>query len=206
MFSKAPTDKQLLRDSQKDIRGGRRELEREVATLKRKEAELEVEIKKQAKLGNKPSAIILAKQLMQIRKQQQRLLSSSTQLGAVSSQLTVAHSSSVVAKSMGTAAKTMAAVNARIPVAQIASTMAALQRETARAELGDDMMADSLDAIFDDADADADADEEISKVFDEIGLDVQSQLASTPRRAPASASASASRTRAGPVQDLLDLP
>ena len=49
-----------------------RDVERDRRELEREEKKLEMEIKKAAKAGNKPALTVLAKQLVQIRKQKAR--------------------------------------------------------------------------------------------------------------------------------------
>ena len=49
-----------------------RDVERDRRELEREEKKLEIEIKKAAKLGNKQAATVLAKQLINVRKQKTR--------------------------------------------------------------------------------------------------------------------------------------
>jgi len=60
------------RDADRQLRKVNRELERDRTQLEREEKKLEMEIKKMAKEGNKQGCAILAKQLIQLRKQKTR--------------------------------------------------------------------------------------------------------------------------------------
>ena len=55
-------------------------MDRDRAQLEREEKKLEMEIKKAAKAGNKPATTVLAKQLIQLRKQKQRTYTANSQV------------------------------------------------------------------------------------------------------------------------------
>jgi charged multivesicular body protein 2B len=61
-----------LRENDKSLRKVTRDVERDRRELEREEKKLEMEIKKAVKLGNKQAATVLAKQLINIRKQKTR--------------------------------------------------------------------------------------------------------------------------------------
>ena len=71
-FSKKPTVKEQLRENDKALRKVTRDVERDRRELEREEKKLEAEIKKAAKMGNKQAATVLAKQLVNVRKQKTR--------------------------------------------------------------------------------------------------------------------------------------
>jgi hypothetical protein len=58
-------------------------MDRDRGQLDREEKKIEMEIKKAAKAGNKAACTVLAKQIVQIRKQKQRTLVASSQVGGV---------------------------------------------------------------------------------------------------------------------------
>ncbi len=57
--------------------------------MEREKKKLELEIKKAAKDGNKQACIILAKQLVQLRKQETRTLAASSKITGIKTQTTV---------------------------------------------------------------------------------------------------------------------
>lgn len=72
-----------LREQNKVLRGAQRDLERERTQMERDKKKLEIEIKKAAKDGNKQACAILAKQLIQLRKQETRTLAASSKITGV---------------------------------------------------------------------------------------------------------------------------
>ncbi len=71
-----------VRATDRELRKVNREVERDRTQLEREEKKLEMEIKKAAKAGNKPACTVLAKQLVQLRKQKQRTYVASSQVPA----------------------------------------------------------------------------------------------------------------------------
>ena len=71
------------------LRGAQRDLDRDKVQMEREKKKLELEIKKAAKDGNKQACIILAKQLVQLRKQETRTLAASSKISGVKTQTTV---------------------------------------------------------------------------------------------------------------------
>ena len=61
-----------LKENEKALRKVNRDVERDRRELEREEKKLEAEIKKAAKMGNKQAATVLAKQLINVRKQKTR--------------------------------------------------------------------------------------------------------------------------------------
>ena len=65
------------------LRGAQRDLDRDRNQMDREKKRLEIEIKKMAKEGNKQACTILAKQLIQMRKQETRTLAASSKITGV---------------------------------------------------------------------------------------------------------------------------
>ena len=68
------------REGERAIRKQTREVERDRRGLEREEAKLEADIKKAAKAGNKQACTVLAKQLVQLRKQKTRTYTATSQV------------------------------------------------------------------------------------------------------------------------------
>jgi hypothetical protein len=69
LFKKKPTMKEQIKTNDRELRKVDRDVERDRNKLEREEKKLELEIKKAAKAGNKQATTVLAKQLIQMRKQ-----------------------------------------------------------------------------------------------------------------------------------------
>jgi RNA polymerase-binding transcription factor DksA len=73
---KRQTPEEAMRESKRDIRRGQRDIERDVREMERQEKQLIIEIKALAKKGDNASAKIMTKQLLNVRKQKEKLLTS----------------------------------------------------------------------------------------------------------------------------------
>ena len=71
-----------VRENDKALRKVTRDVERDRRELEREEKKLEAEIKKAAKMGNKQAATVLAKQLINVRKQKTRTYNMTSKVGA----------------------------------------------------------------------------------------------------------------------------
>lgn len=171
-FGQKPDPKQALKDQKKDLRRGERELTRERQHLERQEGKLIGDIKRAHKTGDTKGANVLAKQLVQLRKQKTRLLGMGSTMQGVSMQATSMVSTVTMANSMKTATKAMGAMNAQIDPAALAATMAQFEQAGMKMEMTQETMDDALDSIFDDPDADAEADAIVDEVLDELGIEM----------------------------------
>jgi charged multivesicular body protein 2B len=78
-----------MREQSRELRRAQRDVDRSRSDLEKQEKQLEMQIKKAAKEGNKQVCNILAKQLIQLRKQKNRTYTASSQIGAIGSQTKV---------------------------------------------------------------------------------------------------------------------
>lgn len=117
----APTHpaSETVRTSQREIRKGVRDLDRELLALKREEQKLIAEIKAAAKANNQPAARVLAKSLVHLRAQMSKLQGSQANLRGVSTNLTTAAASTAVAQSMGTATAAMSKMQQQMNPAKV---------------------------------------------------------------------------------------
>lgn len=74
--------KEELRDNERKLRKVTRDVERDRRGLEREEQKIQMEIKKAAKAGNKQACQVLAKQLVQLRKQKTRTYTAASQISA----------------------------------------------------------------------------------------------------------------------------
>ena len=72
IFAKKPTLEEQMKENDRALRRVSRGVNRDRNQLEREEKKLEDEIRKLAKAGNKEALTVLAKQLVQVRKQKTR--------------------------------------------------------------------------------------------------------------------------------------
>jgi charged multivesicular body protein 2B len=163
-----------MRAQQRELKKTNRELERDRGGLDRQEKQLEAEIKKAAKRGDKQAATIYAKQLVRMRQQKAKSLGLSSTITSTGHRMQVMQSQAKMAGAMGSTAKTMAAVNQQLKVEDIQKTMMNFEKESSKMEMAGELMDDAVESLFDDDEEEEDA--VISQVLDEIGIDVQQKL------------------------------
>ncbi|GLI62606.1 hypothetical protein VaNZ11_005149 [Volvox africanus] len=185
-----PDVKEQVRESQRELRKGTRDVDREILALRREEEKLIREIKAAAKAGNTTGARVLAKSLVRLRGQISKLQSSSAHLRGVSTQITTAAATTSVASAVGLATKTMTAMQAVMNPAAIGAKMAAFSRENQRLDMAGELISDAMDGVLDTDETEEETGELVGQVLDEIGIDLVASMQAAPRsrqagRAPA---------------------
>jgi len=176
LFRKKPTMKEQMKTNERELRKVDRDVERDRRGLEREEKKLETEIKKAVKQGNKQAATVLAKQLVQMRKQKTRTFVVQSQVRGANSQSKVMGANVKLAESMGQTTKVMGQMNKMVDPQKMAKTMMEFERENAKMEMTEETMNDALDDILTES---GDEDEEqsvINQVLDEIGIEITSKV------------------------------
>ena len=116
------------------------DLDRDKAALERQEKQLEMDIKKMAKQGNKQACTVLAKQLLQLKKQKARNMNTSSKVMGMGHQMQAMHSTSKMAGSMATATKAMGAVNKKMNPQDIQRTLQNFEKESMKMDMSEEMI------------------------------------------------------------------
>ena len=103
LFKKKTVD-DVIKEQNRELRGTQRAIIRDRAALEKQEKQLELEIKKMAKIGNKEACRVLAKQLVHLRKQKTRTFAVSSKVTSMSTQTKVMNSQMKMAGAMSTTA------------------------------------------------------------------------------------------------------
>ena len=180
MFSKKPTTKEVVKQQKRELNKTTRELGRDTKQLERQEKALEIEIKKMAKMGNRQAATQLAKQLIAIRKQKSRNLTTSSKVTGIGHHMTTMQANVKMAESMGTATKAMGVMNKQMDVNKIAQTMQQFEKESTKMEMTDEIISDSLDDLLGESGDEEEQDAIVNQVLDEIGIEITGKLAAAP--------------------------
>lgn len=172
--------KTVDREGQRSIKRSERDIEREIKTLERKEKETEVEIKKYAKLGQKQSAITLAKSLVQLREQKQRLIQSKSSLSGMGVKMTGVKAQAQLAQTMGTATTALSNINKAVDAKGTMQTMQEFSRQNEITNMQEDVMNDALAGMFDDDVVDEESEQVVSQVLAELNIEQTAGLQSAP--------------------------
>lgn len=116
-----------------------RDIERDQNQLEREEKKLELEIKKLAKEGNKEGCAILAKQLIQLRKQKNRSLTARSKIQGVAMQNKMMGANVSLSNAIATTSKTMGSMNKVMQPQKIAADMKNFQMASTKMEMTEEM-------------------------------------------------------------------
>ncbi|KAL6751729.1 subunit of the ESCRT-III complex [Haematococcus lacustris] len=186
-LGKKPDVKEQVRNSQREIRKGTRDIDRDILELRRAEAGLLKDIKAAAKANNEAGTRTLAKSLIRLRSQITKLQGSKASLQGVSMQMTTAATTSTVAKAVGAATKTMTSMQQAMNPQKVSQTMQQFSKENARMEMTQEMVGDAIDGALDDDEVEEETSELVSQVLDEIGVDIAASMQAAPTRKAAAA-------------------
>eukprot|EP00063_Salmo_salar_P045615 XP_014020450.1 PREDICTED: charged multivesicular body protein 2b [Salmo salar] len=179
LFKKKTVD-DIIKEQAKELRGTQRQITRDRAALEKQEKQMEMEIKKMAKSGNREACKILAKQLVQLRKQKNRTYAVSSKVTSMSTQTKVMNSQMKMAGAMSTTAKTMQAVNKKMDPQKTLQTMQDFQKENMKMGMTEDMINDTLDEIFVESGDEEESQDIVNQVLDEIGIEIAGKMVRAP--------------------------
>merc|ERR1719228_1144591 len=108
---------------------------------------LEAEIKKAAKMGNKQAATVLAKQLINVRKQKTRTYNMNSKVQAAGSTAKAMGANVKLSQAMAETSKTMTNMNKLMNPQQVAKTMQDFDIANTKMGMTEEMMNDALDDI-----------------------------------------------------------
>uniref|UniRef100_D3TNI8 Putative assembly/vacuolar sorting protein n=1 Tax=Glossina morsitans morsitans TaxID=37546 RepID=D3TNI8_GLOMM len=180
LFGKAPTLKEQQRENDRNLRKATRDIERERRKLEEEEKKLEQEIRKNAAQGNNDVCRILAKQLVEIRKQKSRTFAANSKITSIGYQNKTIGTNVALSNAMGTTAKTMAEMNKVLRPEGIAANVRDFQQANMKMEMTDEMINDTLDEMLNDSDEEEETNAVVNKVLDEIGIEISGKMANIP--------------------------
>ncbi|XP_034043137.1 charged multivesicular body protein 2Ba [Thalassophryne amazonica] len=193
LFKKKQTVEDAMRTQSRELRVTQRGIARNRSELEKQEKQLELEIKKMAKSGNREACKMLAKQLVQLRKQKNHTYAVSSKVTSMSSQTKLMNSQMKMAGAMSTTAKTMQKVNQKMDPEKVMKTMKEFQKENMKMGMTEDMISDTLDEIFEESGDEEESQDIVNQVLDEIGIEISGKMAKAPtagKRLPGEASSS----------------
>ncbi|XP_061548492.1 charged multivesicular body protein 2Ba [Phycodurus eques] len=179
LFKKKTVD-DVIKEQSMELRGTQRQITRDRVSLEKQEKQIEAEIKKMAKSGNRQACKILAKQLVQLRKQKNHTYAVSSKATAISIQTKLMNSQMKMAGAMSTTAKTMQAINKKMDPQKTMKTMQDFQKENMKMGMTEDMINDTMDDFLDESGDDEESDDIVNQVLDEIGIEISGKMVRAP--------------------------
>jgi Snf7 len=154
-------------------------MEREMREIDRQEKQITIELKQRAKLTNNskdPALSALAKQLVQVRKQKEKLMGAKAHLGAVGMHATTMATQVAAASAIGSVTTAMAKANSIMDVKATTKIMQDFQRENERLDIKQEMMDDALIDAFDTEDVEEEAEQVTNQVLAELGVELDFKM------------------------------
>jgi len=145
---------------------------------------------------------VLAKQLVNVRKQRTRSHGMSAKVSGVSSQCKAVQSNMKMAQVMKSTTDTMTSMNKHIDPIKVAKTMQDFEKANTKMEMSEEMINETLDNMLDESGDEEEQDKIVSQVLDEIGIEMSGKLAEAPSAHKGSLAASTSKDNKLTDQDV----
>jgi len=182
LFAKKKTPKEKAmeakRAARREVRSNQRDLDREMRELDRQEKTMITELKQRAKKvsGNDSSLKVMAKQLVQLRQQRDKLVTAKSQLGAMGMHATTMAAQVAAVSAVGSVTGALKTANAQMNTTETMKIMAEFTRENERMQVKEEMMDDVLTDAFDQEGMDEEAEEVTNQVLAELGVEMDSKF------------------------------
>lgn len=169
-----------MRQNERDLKKEQRGLQRDQRHLDQEEVRLQNEIRKEAKKGNKEVVNVLAKQLVQLRKQKVRSKQMESKISSVNMQGKMMQSNMRMGEAMKSTAGVMGQMNKAMKPEETAKIMQQFQQESMKFDMTEEMMNDTLEGMFENDGDEEEEDRIVNQVLDEIGIDISNKMADAP--------------------------
>jgi len=176
LFGRKKTPAEMLKEHQRALKKSMRELDREKVALERQEKKLVIDMKKTAKEGQMESVKIMAKDIVRTRKNKQKMMIMKTQIQAVSLKIQTLKSVDSMARAMKGVTKAMGKMNKQMNIPALNKIMQEFEKQSEIMDMKQEVMDDAIDDVMGDADETEETELEVTKVMDELGLSVSSEL------------------------------
>eukprot|EP00554_Chaetoceros_debilis_P003876 CAMPEP_0194095358 /NCGR_PEP_ID=MMETSP0149-20130528/56785_1 /TAXON_ID=122233 /ORGANISM="Chaetoceros debilis, Strain MM31A-1" /LENGTH=226 /DNA_ID=CAMNT_0038781299 /DNA_START=292 /DNA_END=972 /DNA_ORIENTATION=+ len=213
-FRKKPTAteaaKKAKTETKRTVRKSQREMEREVRELEREEKKILTEIKQRAKQPgvkgmHDPALKSMAKNLVQVRNQKDKLYSSKAQLSSIGMTATSMATQVAATAAIGSVSTAMGKANQAIDTKEMNKIMADFTRQNEVMEVRQEMMDDALTDAFDNEDLEEEADQVTGQVLAELGIEMDSNFVglSAPSQMPVTVGAVAAAEEEAALADAM---
>jgi len=115
-----------------------------------------------------------------LRKTKTRNIAASGKITAVGHQAAAMQATHKMAGSMQVASRAMGEMNKQISPEDLARTLQNFEKESAKMDMSEEMINDTLESVFDESGDEEEQDAIVSQVLDEIGIEISGKLANAP--------------------------
>jgi len=138
------------------------------------------EVKKLAAARQTGPAKMMAKNIVQLRKQKEKMYQGKAQLSGVAMANKSAMASQAVMKGMAVATQAMAQQSATMNPQQMMQMAQDFERESAKMEIQQEMLDDAMESALGGSDDEEEADEVTQAIFDELNIEMFSKAGAMP--------------------------
>lgn len=154
-------------------------MEREIRELDRQEKQITMELKQRAKTVSNPkdpALAALAKQMVQVRKQREKLIGAKAHIGAVGMHATSMASQVAAASAIGSVTGAMQVANSAMDVKATTKIMQEFSRENERLQVKQELMDEALIDAFDNEEVEEEAEQLTNQVLAELGVEMDAKM------------------------------
>jgi len=180
LFGEQKTLKEIIREQKRMVTRSIRELEREKAGIKRDEQKLILELKKAAKNNQMKAVQIMAKDLVRIRKHDEKFTGLIANLRAVSLQMTSMSSTVTMTESMKKVTRAMTMMNRTMNMPQLQAVMREFQKQSEILGMKEELFGEAIDSTMNDEEDEEQTEQVVNQVLDEIGITMGQSLVDVP--------------------------
>lgn len=181
LFGKVQTPQEIMKENQNLIRKSIREIERERKKMENQEGKLIADMKKTAATGQMGAVKVMALDLVRTRKHVAKMAQMKTRLQAVSLRLQSVQSQAAMASAMRGVTRAMGQMNRQINLPGLQQIMMDFERQSQIMEMKDEVIQDTMEDMWDDEGEEEETEDIVNQVLDEIGIHLESEMASTPQ-------------------------
>ena len=168
--------KEQIRDQKRSVDRSKRALEREKTRLEREKKKMLTQIKKLALAGQHNGAKMMARDIVRMTTQMNKLTEFIGQLSAISLRISSVNSLNELSDAMEQAGKAMTLVSSKLDTAKLAQIGKTMAKEDAKLDMKQDMMQDILDDLGGEMDDPEEQEKLYKDVLCHVGLEVDNVL------------------------------
>jgi len=183
-FGEKKSMREIIREQKRMVDRAVRALDRDRQSLQREEKKLITDIKKNAKENRIGPVKIMAKDLVRIRKHEEKFINLTAQLRAISLQMTSMQSTQAISESMKKVTSAMVKLNKQVNLPQLQQIMKEFAKQSEQLDMKQEMIGDSIDDVMDDGEDEKASEEIVNQVLDEIGVTLGEGLVDVPGKKP----------------------
>uniref|UniRef100_A0A1I8GT85 Charged multivesicular body protein 2a n=1 Tax=Macrostomum lignano TaxID=282301 RepID=A0A1I8GT85_9PLAT len=177
LFGRKKTPEEMLRQNQRALNRAMRDLDRERGRLEQQEKKVIADMKKLAKQGQMDAVKIMAKDLVRTRSYIKKFIMMRANIQAISLKIQTLRSTNQMAQAMKGVTLTMQRMNQSMNLPQLQQIMAQFEKESEMMDMKEEVMSDAIDDAIGNTDDEEASDAVVTKVLDELGIEMTGQLA-----------------------------